>query len=227
MSRRPHDRPLHHADELGDPRLAQALERRSVPDPGPAFETRLRARLEARIREHEARRSGRRAWLAPRRLALGGALAALLVATFFAGSRLGPRPSPDEVRERIVHVAVGEHLERTERLLVEIVNPEAGTLPALPGGRERAGRLATSNRLLRASLAADPDPTPLSELLEDLEAVLVEIANSPTEPTAADWQRVTRRIRKRGLLLRLDVLGDRPGSLAPGRPSRPTDSISA
>src|SRR5260370_31326554 len=68
-------------------------------------------------------------WLAPRRLVAAGAIATLVLAAFIAG-RLSKPVVPgtpvavdqSKVRERILVLAVGEHLGRSEMVLVELAN---------------------------------------------------------------------------------------------------------
>lgn len=194
-------------DTRDDDAFARVLDRLEVPEPGPEFETRMQARLADRIREYESRRGWRR-WFGPAPLTAIASVAAVLLVGFLVGWRLGRESGAPEVRDRIIFVAVGDHLERSERLLFEIVNPPEDAVGSVPASRERVGALVTENRILRASLGDDAGRTSLSELLEDLETVLVEIANGPDEPSPADWARVKRRIEKRGLLLRLHVLDD-------------------
>ena len=61
--------------------------------------------------------------------------AGLLLATFLAGrlsTRWAPEPGNAEIRERILLVALGEHLNRSEVLLLEIGNTEGRLWSAAP-----------------------------------------------------------------------------------------------
>ena len=175
-----------------------------VPDPGPDFEERMLARLRARAEAAPVLPMRRRRSLP--RLALLGSLAAMLLLAFLVGrwSRSG-EPVPVEVRERVLVVAVGGHLEETRRLLVEVAHRRGGD--DLEAERRRADSLVVANRLYRNSLTDDPE-APLTRLLEDVESTLLEIANAPDRVSAADLASLQRLIAKRGLLVRIEILGD-------------------
>jgi hypothetical protein len=145
------------------------------------------------------------AWLTARQWALAGAMATLLVAAFVAG-RLTHRPvapsvagSTGHVRERILLVAVGDHLERSQTILVELENASS---PDIAYERQAAADLVESNRLFRqtASFAGD---TATAGLLEDLERVLLEVANSPTEMSRRELQQLQKEIEQRGILVKV------------------------
>lgn len=124
-------------------------------------------------------------WLAPPRLAAAGALAAALVVAFLAGrfyedSPLdGPAPETalsEEVRERILASVVADHLERSERLLVELVNaPRLGPseLTAEKGG---AAELVAANRLYRRS-SENAGRGDLAHVLDELERLLLDLSH--------------------------------------------------
>ena len=160
-------------------------------------------------RKLECRLPGRRqiAWLGVRQWAMAGAMAALLLAAFLAG-RLTHRPAAPsqaansgQVRERILLVAVGDHLERSQTILVELENSNS---PDIAYERQAAADLVESNRLFRqtATLAGD---TATASVLEDLERVLIEVANSPSEMSRRELQRLQQEIEKRGILFKVKV----------------------
>jgi hypothetical protein len=182
-------------------RVLNTLDAAPVPERPLDYGAQVWSRLETRIR-------GRRqfAWLGVRAWLAAGAMAALLVAAFFAG-RLshGPIPpaiaSAGQVRERILLVAVGDHLERSKTILVELENSED---PDLAYERQAAADLVESNRLFRQTAAVAGD-TATAIMLEDLERVLLEIANSPTEMSRQELQQLQREIEKRGILFKVKV----------------------
>jgi hypothetical protein len=152
-----------------------------------------------------------RSWFAPRRLAFAGTIAVLVVAAFIAGRwngrALPSEPIPEQVRERILFVAVGDHLERSQRLLIELVNAPDGDDSDLTLQQDRAARLASDNRLYRrtASRAGDEQ---IVELLDELERTLIEIANAPADSARAELADLRRRIASRGILFRVRVIGE-------------------
>src|SRR2546425_8942990 len=91
-----------------------ALDTLPVPDPGADYGRRVWQEIASRLPERP--QAWWQAWFQPRRLAAAGAIAALVVAAFLIGrmTRRDSRPdniaSTEQVRERILIVAVGEHL---------------------------------------------------------------------------------------------------------------------
>jgi len=184
----------------------------AFPEPPPRGEDygarvweRLQPRLAAEPRAvgvpRAGRRSLRRAWAS-----LG--LAASLVLAFLAGRHWPHTPAavPEAARERILLVAVGDHLERSEMLLVELVNSGAGQAEVdISSQQQWAEELADANRLYRQTVARDGDPG-LSSLLEELERLLVEVAHRPSSLTPVELEEIRRRIDSRGLLFRVRVV---------------------
>lgn len=134
-----------------------------------------------------------------------GAIAAMLIAAFFAGrfsqnhqqqpvsaSISGP------VRERILLVAVGEHLEQSQMVLAELVN--AGEAES-----DRAQELLTENRLYRQTALTAGDRRTAS-LLDELERVLIEIAHSPADAPQPELDKIRERIQEDGLLFKMRVV---------------------
>ena len=75
-------------------------------------------------------------------------------------------------------VAVGDHLERSEMLLIEIANANPRRSMNVVEERETAQDLVHANRLYRQTAATSGDDRVVS-LLDDLERVLLEVAHSP------------------------------------------------
>ncbi len=197
-------------------RLSQVLGLVSSHDAEPApegFERVMWARVEQKL--SESRRSGWRTWFAPRRLALAGAAASIVLAAFVAGRWSGEPASPvpaatnpaasGAATERVLLVAVGDHLERSQMVIVELLNqdPAAPLVPA--GERTRAADLVADNRLLRQS-ADDAGEAALAGVLDDLERVLIEVANGGDDTTTEELQRLRARIESRGILFRMRVM---------------------
>ncbi len=195
--------------------LAAAL---PVPEPHPSYESRLWHQLRPQLVPRAQRISGRE-WFGLRRLVPLGAMAALVLGAFLAG-RYSPRPAapPGEataqatpqVRERILLVAVGDHLDRAQSILLEISNTEPASGGAAPVDisreQQRAEQLLTANRLYRQTAGQNGDAA-VASVLDELEPLLAEIANSPGQVPASDFEELRRRIAARGLLLKVRVLG--------------------
>lgn len=174
-----------------------------VPERGPEFGQEIWRRIEKRV---AGRRMGWQQWWiwAP-------AMAALLVAAFFAGRFSHPPASPpiagNQVRERILVVAVGDHLERSQMVLAELSNaPEGQGSVDISDERQRAEELLDDNRLYRQTANTNGDRA-VASVLDDLERVLLEIAHSPSEVSGDQLSDLRRDIQERGLLFKVRVLG--------------------
>lgn len=193
--------------------LLEALNTLPVPDPGPHFEQRLWQRLAPLLPEKRA--SWWKAWLAPRRFVTVAAVAAMLIIAFFVGrtsKRLAPGAdalSAGQVRERVLVVAVGEHLGRSEMMLMELSNaePPDGNVQQVNISNEqrRAADLLEENRLYRQTALHDGD-TGLASVLDDLERVLTDVAHSPSDISPAELATIRQRIASRGLLFKVRVV---------------------
>jgi hypothetical protein len=141
----------------------------------------------------------------------------LLVVTAFLAGRLSPRgqkPSitisaDPQARQRVVVVVLGDHLDRSERLLVEL-NHATNTAEAAPLESEARELLAT-NRLVRQSAKQAGDPE-LDASLDRLERLLIELSNQPGDLSEADLNRLRQEMNTDGLLFDIRVLRSRVDS---------------
>jgi hypothetical protein len=199
--------------------LLRGIEPVEVPEPPAFFEEKLWLNLRDRLpgRLHK-KRAGFRAWLAsPRAWALAGSIAVLLVAAFLAGrfwphgGGAGPAGPVAANPQRIVLVAVGDHLERSQMLLVEIMhNDDRGHID-FTAEQQMARDLLDDNHLYRVSAQQVGDPQ-IARVLEDLGRVLAEVANGPTEITPRDLQEIRSSIQSQGLLFKIRVVNADVGS---------------
>ena len=187
-----------------------------VPDPGDDFGG-------AGVATDCAAPDGKRAhwWdvlLEPRRLAVAGLVAALLLVAFLAG-RVSKRVdhgdaalSAEQVRQKVLMLAVGEHLGRSEMVLMEIANagPETAGVKQvnISSQRRRAEDLLDENRLYRQTAVQEGD-TGLANVLDELERVLLDVAHSPQTVTPAQFKSIRQRIDDDGLLFKVRVLSRR------------------
>jgi hypothetical protein len=198
-------------------RVLAAVDAAPVPERDDFFGTRVWQRIRPQLAER--RGWDWSAWLRPQRLAAVGGLAVLLIAAFYAGRitiaphRNDPGVTPvadaGAVRERILLVAVGDHLDRSQMVLLELVNADerdtAGGGLDISGEQKRAEELEKSNRLYMQTAEHQGDAAVVS-VLDDLERALLEIAHSPSKPTAAQLQAIQQRIAAKGLLLKVRVV---------------------
>jgi hypothetical protein len=150
-------------------------------------------------------------WIAPR---LGEKKVALVIFAFVAGrmtrrpATVGDQAEAAKVRERVLVVAVGEHLGRTEMVLMELENAptQQGQKPInISETQRRAGDLVEENRLYRQTALKEGDQAMVSTL-DELERVLLDIANSPEELTPAAFETIRNRIEAQGLLFKVRVV---------------------
>jgi hypothetical protein len=202
-----------------------------VPEPAASYERQVWMHVERRITEDAANRASRRWWMFWRAEGLGGyglvpqlALAAtivlLLAGSFFIdrtvrpsspGAPLRPSISPagetaGNARGRVLFAAVGEHLQRSELMLVEFNNVEADGPIDLTPQQAWAEDLVSENRLYRQS-AADAGEAQMVSMLDDLERVLLEVAHAPERADGEELQRLRTRLDTQDLLFKVRVAG--------------------
>jgi hypothetical protein len=208
-----------------------ALDTLEVPNPGEDYSQRvwkeLAPRLQPKLRMQRGGGDSDRAraewWQglmavlsAPRRLVALTSVAALVLVAFFAGRGLKDRSVPVEdtsanMRERVLLLAVGEHLGRSEMMLTELSNTEAkqghGQLIDISMEQRRAEDLLAENRLYRETALQQGD-TRIASVLDELERVLLDVAHSPDEVTGAQLQGIRERIDAGGILFKVRVVGE-------------------
>jgi hypothetical protein len=106
----------------------------------------------------------------------------------------------------VVLVAVGDHLERSQMLLVEIMNNDDRGHIDFTAEQQMARDLLDDNHLYRVSAQQVGDPQ-VARLLDQLGRVLAEVANGPSEITPTDLQQVRNTIQSEGLLFKIRVVG--------------------
>jgi hypothetical protein len=109
-------------------------------------------------------------------------------------------------RGRVLFAAVGEHLQRSELMLVEFNNVEADGPIDLTPQQEWAEDLVSENRLYRQS-AADAGEAQMVSVLDDLERVLLEVAHAPERADGEALQRLRTRLDTQDLLFKVRVAG--------------------
>lgn len=178
-----------------------------APERGPSYGGEVWSRLLPHLPPARRRRVWFRWWtLAP-------VLATILLIAFVAGMlterRVQFAGTPEKARERVLLIAMSRHLERSQIVLSEIANGNAASID-FSAERERARDLLDDNRLLRQSAARNGDAIDAS-LLDELERVLLDVANSPAEMTAGDLTALQSRIDNEGLLFKVRITssGDR------------------
>ena len=149
-----------------------------------------------------------------RALTFATACAVLVAAAFLAGRQWEGHQHPPQIQtaannqapQPIILVVLGDHLDRSERLLVELnhVNDAGAVMPV----KAEAQDLLSANRLYRESATHAGDPQ-LTAALDRLERVLVEIVNEPEGSSPAQLARLQKEMNTDGLLFEVRVLRSR------------------
>jgi hypothetical protein len=176
-----------------------------VPERDEAYGRAVWRRLAPRLAEEPV--PLRRRFFTPRALLRIAAAVTLVAAAFLVG-RTWPRPEeplPAGARERILLAAVGDHLDRSQSVLLDFVN--ADPKAEIPDrARGRATELAADNRLFRQTASRAGDVA-VASVLDDLERVLLEIAHGGGSAEARTALR--RRIDSEEVLFKVRVLDAR------------------
>jgi len=213
-----------------------AMDKLEVPDPGREYgqqvwqqiAPRLQPKLQATLQpERERGTSGDESagwWqrvmslgvFTPRRFAALAGVAALVLVAFFAGRSTKDRGLPVatnsvDMREKVLLLAVGEHLGRSEMMLTELSNTEAkkggAQLIDISAEQRRAEDLLSENRLYRQTALEQGDGR-IASVLDELERVLLDVAHSPGEVTGAQLEVIREHIDDGGILFKVRVVGE-------------------
>ncbi|HEX4346966.1 MAG TPA: hypothetical protein VHZ73_05300 [Vicinamibacterales bacterium] len=123
-----------------------------------------------------------------------------------------------DATERVRLAAIGDHLEQSERVLLDVANAQGKSID-VSSQQAWAASLIDANRLYRdaALHAGDED---VASLLDELERGLLDIVHGPSTLTPAELDRALVRLDATTLLFKIRVLSDelRERELAPAKP---------
>jgi hypothetical protein len=175
-----------------------------VPDPGPDFGRRMWDRLRSEVM---GRRPARLRRWAPLAAAAGLVLAAFLLGRWSREHEVRQaQATAAPARERVLLVAVGDHLERSQMVLVELENASGNGVVDISMERQLAQTLLPDNRLYRQA-AQYAGESGVASVLDELERLLVEVAASPDTVPRAEVEDLRRRMEEQGILFKLRVVG--------------------
>jgi hypothetical protein len=187
-------------DRLKD--LLDSIRDYPVPERGANYGAGVWVRLLPKLPVAQPHRSWFRWWMA------GPAFATLLLVAFLAGMlvqhRREPPPISADASQRVLRMVIGDHLDRSQILLAELVNASPGSID-LRDERDRARDLLSENRLLRQTAAHAGDRSHAA-LLDELERILLDIANTGSNTSSADLDALKRRIESEGLLFKVRIV---------------------
>ena len=192
-------------------RVLNVVDSLPVPERGADYGARVWGRIERRLPARRWRWSLPEPW---RWTAATAAAALLLAAAFLAGRFYPPRvhtPVPiaaadPQAGERILLVAVGDYLERSQMVLIELSNANPkGTLD-ISSEQERAENLVNENRLYRQT-AVRTGETAVAGVLDELERVLLDITHAPSQMSPEELEKLHARFESEGILFKIRVVG--------------------
>lgn len=166
-------------------------------------------------------------------LTMGAAVAVFAIAAFIAGrywpTKGQPASAPMQAGSsglgsdaRARTVAIIDHLERSERVLLDLTNADG---PDVDVSEEQAwaADLVDANRLYREA-ATQAGETTTALVLDDLERSLLDIVHAPSKLTPTELEDVRARLDAAALLFKVRVLSNelRERETAPLAPRKTT-----
>jgi hypothetical protein len=210
-------------------RVLNVVDALPVPDLGPEYGAEVWRRIQHRV-------PARRRWLPSfewRWAAATAAMAALLIAAFVAGRhypQLYPQLAKRQTQltavadpqagERVLLVAVGDYLERSQMVLIELANaePDPHAKLDISAEQERAAGLVSESRLYRQTAEHTGD-TAVANVLDELDRVLLNIAHGPSEVSPAELDDLRQELKAEGILFKIRVLGSNVRTQEKEKPS--------
>ena len=195
-------------------RVLSALDRAPVPDRDAEYGAEVWRRVEPLLPARRRFEWPRWDW---RWAAAATAMAGLMVAAFYAG-RHYPQLSParetgapaiasgdPQLGERVLLVAMGEYLERSQMVLTELANEEANGKTDISAEQERAADLVSEGRLYRQTAEHTGDTT-VAATLDEVDRVLLDVARGPSEIGPGELQTLRQRLKDEGILFKIRVM---------------------
>jgi hypothetical protein len=216
-------------------RVLALVDELPVPERGEGYGEQVWTRLRWKLGSESRRRRTWRSMLAA---------AAVLAIAFFAGEmwharNAAQRPSAvispagqpgaaalhETPKDRVLLVVVTDHLDSSERMLLEVANADASRGLDLSNERERAEELVASNRIYRQTATQRGDDR-LAMVLSDLEPVLIEIAHAEGKLSPDEAAVLQKRIDAKGLLFKVRVISAQTsGQQTPAVPQKGITSL--
>ncbi|WP_263356243.1 hypothetical protein [Acidicapsa ligni] len=222
-------------------RLALELDAMTIPDRGAEYGDAVWRSLQPLLVPHEGQqRHGWRRLFSPSgwkmgltaSLALAVAAAILVAAAFYSGRLWEQKRAPaiakdngastnQQATQRVILLVLSDHLDRSERLLVELNHPEEAAVdPAL---QTTARQLLAENESYRLRAAGSSTSTAstgtipnystaspaVAITLDDLDRVLAQVAANPDGLSQAAIARLQKEMNTSGLLFEVRVLRSR------------------
>jgi hypothetical protein len=183
----------------------------SVPQRNAEYGDRVWTNLRSQLIPYQKRTAGWRSWANWKTVAVAARCAIALAAVFLGGrywERFATKTTAVAVNpqaaQRVVVVVLTDHLDRSERMLVQLEHAASNDPRDNTELQAEARDLLASNRLYRVTASNAGDPQ-MAGALDHLEGVLAEVANDPNL-SAADIERVRKDMNTKGILFEIRVL---------------------
>jgi len=199
--------------ELSD--VLQAVAVPDVPDRDDDYGRQVWRRIQDRLPD---RGNGWLVWLHWKPMAALAVASVLLVIGFLAGRTWsGREPAADRVGDvriagdaslearRVLWLSAADHLDRSDRLLTDVVNAADGYDISLQ--QEWAEGLLSDSRLYRQDALA-ADERALAAVLDETERALLEVVHGPSTVSAAQLEEIRLRVDSAALLFKVRVMRD-------------------
>ena len=189
-----------------------------VPERDDTYPLQVWQRIRSRLPEHNVRFLGSpwwQGWLVWRPMTAAAALVVVIIAAIVTGRMPPQGPAApatalavdsNEAVARVRVAATGDHLERSERVLLDLVNADGQTVD-LTDQQAWAADLIDANRLYRDAAARAGDAL-VANVLDELERSLLEIVHGPSMPLSAELDDVRGRVDVSALLFKVRILAD-------------------
>ncbi len=197
-------------------RALNTVDSLAVPERGPEYGDQVWQSIQ---RDVASARRARWPLQAPWRWAAAVAFASLLAVAFLAGRYFPTTSHPvstvadAQAGERVLMVAVGDYLERSQGVLVELANASPQAPLDISVEQSRAADLVSENRLYRQT-ALYTGQAGVANVLEELERALLDIAHAPSEISPQELEALRQRLEADGILFKIRVLGSNVRSKA-------------
>ena len=173
-----------------------------------------------RIRAHLPEQERKRwfAWPQTKRWVAAGVMAGLLIAAFLLGRVSKPTSlttGPTDIAQKetgrekkVLLVALGDHLDRSQMILVELTHASHSEDLDISSEQERAEELLAANRLYRQAAVRSGDAD-VAAVLDELERVLTEVTHEPSKLDSDELKAIQQRIEAKGILFKVRVIGSK------------------
>ena len=157
-----------------------------------------------------------------RGLSYAAACALLVACAFYAGRAWEVReqqkqqhianskqlPAPQQAKQPIVVVVLDDHLDRSERFLVQLKHADVDNTAMVSPMRDEARSLLAANRVCRKNAAQTGDPE-LTTALDHLDRLPAQAVNEPGGLNAQTIEKLQNETNSNGLLFEVRVLRSR------------------